>query len=234
MVKPNYYTFSFKELNITKEAIEFTMGFVPGQTPPPFNEIIDKVLGTAEDYCNIKGAAQIIPQASADMENHSLVMDWHTFHTGKRITALLADIEALIAIIVTAGKGMEKWMQQCNDRGDTFTSYVVDVTGSEIVDKTALKLREETVKAWQLSGLGISNIFSPGYCEWPVSDQETLFSFFPEGCCGIYLNDTQLMDPIKSISGIMGIGTRVSAHGEDYCSHCENTHCIYRHRRHQH
>jgi hypothetical protein len=42
-----------------------------------------------------------------------------------------------------------------------------------------------------------------------VKDQFKLFSLLPENFCGIRLTDSALMIPIKSVSGIIGIGENV-------------------------
>jgi len=56
------------------------------------------------------------------------------------------------------------------------------------------------------SGKKITNRYSPGYCGWDVTEQHKLFQLMPENYCGIKLTPSALMDPVKSISGIIGIG----------------------------
>ena len=234
MSDPEYHQFNFEELGVSKNCIEYVMGFPPGEAPAPFNEIIDDMLKQAKDHCDIRGAMIPVNNISIDLQNNRITADRTEFQTGRRVTSLLKDAESLAVFIVTAGKGIEQWMHECTSRGDTFFSYAVDVTGSEIVDLAALQLQNKLEQQLMASGLNTTDIFSPGYCEWPVSDQQALFSFFPSGCCGISLTESSLMDPIKSISGIMGIGKNVSRTRENYCSHCGHTDCIYRGRRHQH
>ena len=76
-------------------------------------------------------------------------------------------------------------------------------------------------------GLKITNRYSPGYCNWPLSDQQSLFAFVGENPTGIELSPSCLMHPIKSVSGIIGIGkeARRRAYG---CVVCQNKTCIYR------
>ena len=234
MTKPTEYQLSFEELGVSKSCIEYVMGFTPGESPEPFDDIINKVLQEAKDHCDIRGAIQIIDNIFLDTQNNKITADHTEFQTGQRITSLLEESESLAIFIVTAGKGIEQWMQERTDRGDTFSSYVIDVVGSEIADLAALQLQNKLEQQIQPSGLNVTDMFSPGYCGWPVSDQHALFSFFPEGSCGIHLTETSLMDPIKSISGIIGIGKHAKRNREDYCSHCGHTDCIYRGRRHRH
>jgi cobalamin-dependent methionine synthase I len=100
------------------------------------------------------------------------------------------------------------------------------VIGSEIVETAMDKMQNILENQIQKTGLSISNRYSPGYCEWKLSDQRKLFSFFPESCCGITLSESYFMSPKKSISGIIGIGKKVKK--EAYrCDICELDNCIY-------
>ncbi len=76
-------------------------------------------------------------------------------------------------------------------------------------------------------GLKITNRYSPGYCNWPLKDQRPLFAFVGENPTGIALSESCLMHPIKSVSGVIGIGTKARrrAYG---CVICQNKTCIYR------
>jgi len=79
-------------------------------------------------------------------------------------------------------------------------------------------------------GLHITNRFSPGYCGWNVKEQHKLFQLLPPKFCGISLSDSALMIPIKSISGIIGMGDHVIV--SDYpCDVCHEENCIYRSRK---
>ena len=75
-----------------------------------------------------------------------------------------------------------------------------------------------------------TNRFSPGYCGWPVSEQQQLFPMFQGHTCGVSLNASSLMGPIKSISGIIGIGRNVR-HLDYTCGLCDFQHCYKRHRK---
>ena len=73
----------------------------------------------------------------------------------------------------------------------------------------------------------MANRYSPGYCGWALSEQKRFFALFPENHCGIKLSDSCLMDPIKSVSGVIGFGRNVKKTAYE-CQMCELTTCIYR------
>lgn len=70
--------------------------------------------------------------------------------------------------------------------------------------------------------------YSPGYCGWPISGQRALFARLHPEAIGVTLNDSCLMDPLKSVSGVIVVGP-----GEihdfdasyDFCSDCRTHGC---------
>ena len=70
-------------------------------------------------------------------------------------------------------------------------------------------MQNELGKSAAISGNKITNRYSPGYCGWQVAEQHKLFQLIPDNYCGIRLTESALMDPEKSVSGIIGIGENV-------------------------
>ena len=111
--------------------------------------------------------------------------------------------------------------------GDMLRGYIVDSIGSETVEQVADWLERKLEEKSQLHGWKITNRYSPGYCGWSVAEQHKLFSFLPEKFCGITLTESALMLPIKSLSGIIGLGPLVKR--EEYqCSICDMKDCFRR------
>jgi len=70
--------------------------------------------------------------------------------------------------------------------------------------------------------------FSPGYCGWHMSGQKKLFEFLRPEEIGIRLLDSFLMDPLKSISGVIVVGDKDIFAFEDsypFCSQCRTRSC---------
>jgi hypothetical protein len=111
--------------------------------------------------------------------------------------------------------------------GDPLTGYIYDILGSIVVDAAADMMQSELEKAVLSDGKKITNRYSPGYCGWDVSEQHKLFRLVPDNFCGIKLTESALMDPVKSISGIIGIGESVR-YNPYRCSLCDMKNCAYR------
>lgn len=70
--------------------------------------------------------------------------------------------------------------------------------------------------------------FSPGYCGWHISAQKKLFEFLKPREIGIELNDSYLMIPIKSVSGIIISGKKEIFQFDDlfgFCVECRDHSC---------
>ena len=70
--------------------------------------------------------------------------------------------------------------------------------------------------------------YSPGYCGWHLSGQRALFAALRPEEIGITLNDSFLMLPLKSVSGIIVAGPAEIHRFEDvypFCSSCRARDC---------
>ncbi|MBK8952513.1 MAG: methionine synthase [Chitinophagaceae bacterium] len=154
------------------------------------------------------------------------------FNIQKIIYGQLKKAETVALFVCTAGADIGEYAESLIRRGDVLEGYIMDKAGSEIVEAAMDKMQHEMEK--RLNSLNslqlhITNRYSPGYCGWNVAEQQKLFSFFPADFCGVTLTEQSLMQPVKSVSGIIGIGRHVKRNAYK-CNICEEEYCIYRNR----
>lgn len=224
------YRFSFNELAITRSRLESLMGYDPGAIPEPFTQIIDEILSLAGNYCNIRGGFIIKDNLHFSKDAHLLSVDKVTFNLQKMVYGQLKGAGEIAVFVCTAGPGISDWSKELMTEGDLTRGYMVDIVGSEVVETAMDRAQMMLSEQMNVSGLKISNRYSPGYCRWDVSEQHKLFSLLPDHFCGVRLSDKALMSPIKSISGIIGIGENVQYHSYT-CNICDSQNCPYRNRR---
>jgi hypothetical protein len=227
-----YYTyhFRFEELNIKSATISRFMGYDNYPPPEPFPELIEEVLKLAPGYCDLTGGYTIRENIHIDKSDKSLHVDGISFSVQRIIASQLRKSEHIALFICTAGPAIGEWSRQLMQEGDMLKGYVVDVVGSEAVDAAMDIIQDRLETDIKSRGMHITDRYSPGYCDWQVSEQNKLFSFFPENYCGIKLSPSSLMYPIKSVSGIIGIGKEARQTGY-VCNLCDMTNCIYRNKR---
>lgn len=149
------------------------------------------------------------------------------FETGGTIAKMLRGSERYAFFIATAGPQPEALSRALLKNGEFLEGYIVDVIGSFLVEQVAEQVHQNVKDRASDNGWSASNRYSPGYCGWKVDEQQKLFSLFPDGSCGITLSASALMHPIKSVSGLIGMGKSVRF--RDYtCELCSMTKCIYR------
>ena len=224
-------TYSFNDLSLDREYLSEILGFPDGVLPEPFDGYVVEAFQEAINVCDIRGAFCFSEKSEFASDNSKLIVDGTDFEIGKTVAKELRNSEEFAFFICTAGKGISLRSQELLIGENPVLGYVFDVLGSMIVETAANQLQKEIKQIANTKGLSITNRYSPGYCKWSVADQHKLFSFFPENCCGISLTDSALMHPIKSVSGIIGLGKEVKFR-EYTCDLCSQVECF--HRNHQH
>ncbi|MDA3821531.1 MAG: hypothetical protein PF450_02805 [Bacteroidales bacterium] len=222
------FSYKFSELNITEKKLAEIMGYTEMEsTPEPVIDSIKNIFILAEDLCNIKGGYIISNDLIIDQENKRIFSHNNWFETKQIVTHQLRRSEQAAWFVCTAGKEITKYSKQQAENGDTIGGYVLDVLSNIIVDKAMDFIQSELKLEVAKLGLKITNRYSPGYCDWNISEQKKLFQAFPENFMDVSLTESCLMIPIKSVSGLIGIGKNV--HYNDYtCNLCSDVNCFYR------
>jgi hypothetical protein len=224
------FRLSFEELTIEPAAVENFVGFPPGMSPEPFPGIIGELLAKAVDKIKPAGGYVVCDAFQIDPSRKSIVVQGVEFHTHSIVTKHLEKSTAVALFACTAGNEISRWAATFNDMGQSIHAYIVDSIGSIAAEKAMDVVQARLEYEMKQSGLCITNRYSPGYCNWDTAEQKKLFSLLPAGFCGITLSDSMLMKPIKSISGIIGIGKDVT-YRRYTCNYCKDKHCLYRNKR---
>jgi hypothetical protein len=221
------YSYRFDELEVSTEIIEKFMGYEPGNAPEPIPQLIDEVMTAANEYGDIKGGFVILEDIDINRNEKTLHINNTVFEVKKIVANQLKKIDNLALFACTAGPEIGTLSKELMHDGDFIKGYVADVVGSEMVESAMDKIQNDLEQKMEGQSLHITDRYSPGYCGWSVGEQHKLFSFLPENFCGITLTPSSLMQPIKSVSGIIGIGSEVERKGY-VCQMCDMVNCIYR------
>ena len=177
--------------------------------------------------------ADVQAEMSAVMERIKSVLRprFCCFSVGRIISRQLRGSQAFAFFVATAGEEFEQLQHRLKDEDDMVKVFVADAIGSVIAEKAADCMELSLQKAIDERGWRHTNRFSPGYCGWHVSQQQMLFPLFgEERPCGVSLTDSSLMVPIKSVSGVIGLGPSVRKL-EYSCGLCDFKDCYKRRRK---
>lgn len=203
------------------------------QTPDPesyasVKEIVDKTLSLLLQLSGAKGGYTLLPCHETDLLNGTVVCSHGPIQTGKRICGYMNGASDIALFICTAGPIFTELSHEYQQNGDFLEAYVVETIGSAIAENTMDRIQLLLEEACGEQGKKITNRYSPGYCDWALTEQQTLFAYIGENPTGITLSPSCLMNPIKSVSGIIGIGKEVKKRPYG-CDICNSKTCTYRH-----
>ena len=143
------------------------------------------------------------------------------------LTRLLEQCEKVAVFTVTIGNHLEKIVAALARDGLMLRATILDTVGSNTAERVAEMAHNLISEEARPLGFCTSRRFSPGYCDWDISQQEMVFGAMGRNTAGVSLTDGYLMIPRKSISGIIGLG-RPGHDVEEYnpCRTCSNRECL--------
>ncbi len=221
--------FRFEELNVELKKVINLMGFEGlnmDQLPAPFNEYLFRGITFAKELSDIRCVFKVIDDIELQGRKNSIVACGQELMVGRTIRNELEDSLKLAFFICTAGATYSERSKELLHGEDLALGYVFDLLGSAIVERVGDKVQDYIKNEMALQGYQITNRYSPGYCHWDVSEQQKLFEIMNENTCGVSLTASSLMLPIKSISGIIGIGEQV-VYRDYLCALCQIKNCLY-------
>ncbi|MBN2167491.1 MAG: hypothetical protein JW717_14540 [Marinilabiliaceae bacterium] len=165
-----------------------------------------------------------------DIKSGSIKVNNILFNVGKIIASQLKHAEYAAVFYATIGNYVEKESKKMIETGDLLEGYTLDLIGSEAAEFMASSIHQTIKLEANKNNLNITNRFSPGYCNWDVNEQHNLFSLFNNNQIPVTLNNSALMNPIKSVSGLVGIGKEVIFKPYS-CAKCSDKKCIYRNKK---
>ena len=207
-------TLSFEELGITAADVYEQMGYHDAQPDKATQQETAMILKEVSQWLR--------PQFS-----YFVVNKQPDFEMGNIILRQLRGSEAFALFICTSGLEFETYQHRLKEQGDMVRVFIADALGSVIAEKCADQMEKALQESIDKLGWKHTNRFSPGYCGWHVSQQQLLFPLFQGHTCGVKLTDSSLMIPIKSVSGIIGLGKKLRKL-EYTCGLCDFKQCYKR------
>jgi hypothetical protein len=209
------FHFAFEEVRPSLEDLRALLKSESSDAVDPVVKAIREIMPLLTENDGIKGG-YILRKAD---EIH--------LNTGAQIGAYIKGAEFLALFTCTAGEIFTELSGCYYQTNDFLEAYIADAIGSLTVERAMNKIQTQLEEEMKAEGLSITNRYSPGYCNWPVSGQRELFNVMGEIPVGISLTESCLMLPIKSVSGIIGIGRNMKKRAYA-CRICKIKNCIYR------
>ena len=113
--------------------------------------------------------------------------------------------ERLALFAATVGEPVCARIRRLFADGDAPLGFLLDAVASEAATALAEEVGDSFLRERRDAGLTVL-AYSPGYCGWPTRGQRALFDALRPEEIGVTLNDSCLMSPIKTVSGVLVAG----------------------------
>jgi len=149
---------------------------------------------------------------------------------GPHIAKILTGSKTAIITIYTLGNRIDEIIHKTNQSGDILAAIIMDTITTSLLEIlgefVGEKIRNEGIehKTW-----GATCAYSPGQYKWTIEEQRKIFDMVDGRRIGVELNDSFLMVPFKSVSGVYGFGLEGSIDKtKAACDLCPRVNCIGR------
>lgn len=135
---------------------------------------------------------------------------------------LLAPASQVMVTVYTIGPALEHQVQALHTEGKALLAYMLDTVGVLALGAIGQALRDRVEKKASEWGWGVSPALSPGsLVGWPLQGQRQLCALLPVEKIGVHLNSYCVLQPHKSVSMVIGLGTGYdSSHVGSVCRYC--------------
>jgi hypothetical protein len=147
----------------------------------------------------------------------------------RTLSSYLKGADSVHIFVVTIGDGIERAASRLMKNGESLEGYILDRIGSFAAESAAEKLEGQLRASYAARNMSVSRRMSPGYCDWPVEEQLKLQDILDFSRAGVRLTENCMMVPKKSISAILGIGSKgLFNDAGSRCGRCNKKSCGYR------
>ncbi len=224
---------AYEEIAPGREAVLRAMGRGAAKSPPDprVADALDEALGRMAERAASQGV-----WLEVTSEQFRGIYEGRGENEAASPLAMIFPRSAHLALFaVTVGKAVSREIDRLFERGDFVVGAMLDAAASEAAEHAASRTEKDFRDALQRRArLQPSTCFlrySPGYCGWHISGQEALFAHLQPEDIGVTLTESFLMEPLKSISGvIVGGPRRIHEFDNDYafCRQCQTAECRQR------
>ena len=154
-----------------------------------------------------------------------------TIFKSPKLSQTVKRSDEIVCFVATVGNAIDDQIVGLMAANHLSEAYVLDAMGSVAVENMVEQFHQGKESKFAIQNKSVTLRFSPGYCDWPVTEQRKLFGLFDSESTGVKLLDSCLMQPRKSISGVFGLSHTANPQPSppyNPCNECKKTDCIAR------
>lgn len=214
------------------ETVLRTQGVPEGRpVPDRVNDLVEEARALYESLSNPRGVLSDL--STAEFEEVYAGEGQNAVPTP--LPEIAEKAEGLALFAATLGDPVCRKINDLFRDNDAALGCMLDGIASERADSAANLLGQIFLESLLADGIVRTGAralpYSPGYCGWHITGQRKLFAFLDPGQIDIELNDSCLMSPLKSVSGVLVVGSPEAHTFENdfgFCLDCTTWECRLR------
>jgi hypothetical protein len=199
--------------------------------PERIKSLLDSALELFGQLAEPKGLLQELPLSEFESIYHGNGLN----SLEGPVPMIVPRADGLALFAATMGSSLISKSSELFAKGGPALGFMLDAVNSSAAERLGRQmglrfvatLPDETRKAKELK----VQYYCPGHCGWHISGQTKLFQVLHPEEIGITLNERWVMQPVKSISGILVAGD-MDIHrfkpAFSFCSQCKEHKCVKR------
>jgi len=212
------------KINLNADEVLERLGYEPESTPQRVRKAVDRAVVLVRDAAEPRAGYERVP---VEVENGSVLLDGESEIGSKKLRKVLGPCDNTIIFVTSLGPKVDMMIDELQEESMS-DAYIADVAASHAAEWLADKVHNIIGESLDDEEY-MTHRYSPGYCDWHVSDQKVLFGIVDASETGVALDDNCLMSPRKSVSGVIGVGTDDEVEEVAIaCKFCKNSKCEYR------
>lgn len=195
------------EIEIDKGKVCRSLGYGNGRGPSSsISSLIDEEIEEAYGFIHPFCSYQLMDIKRVRRPRVTLENGITMTITSEVLSWVLFPCQQAVIFVASIGQDLEERVAQLMKEGEILKPTILDAIGSEAAEKTACHLQEKVRELAASNGAAITLRYSPGYCDWDITQQRVIFEAMNSAHLKVSLNQECLMVPRKSVSGIIGLG----------------------------
>ena len=146
--------------------------------------------------------------------------EWDALWQGADVERHLAGCPEAVLLAVTLGPGVDAQIRRAGI-GDVAAQAATDALASTLAEQVCDQAEEKLRALAREENLYLTGRYSPGYGDWPITVQPQIAALLDTPRrIGLYVTDTFLMLPRKSVTAVMGLSDVTVTGKRAGCAHC--------------
>lgn len=152
----------------------------------------------------------------SEIHEDNVLLNNGELFSGKMPGRILKDSKQVLCFVVS----IRNFDDKSRILTDTLENYFLDIWGTAFIENAEFWLKDYI--AHELSELALkrTHVWSPGQHQFELKNQRCLFNLLAPEEIGVQLASSLKMNPIKSVSGIMGVLNQNETNDLNPCDFC--------------